>query len=154
MSNVSAVNTNGYRDYSNTAQNSKSNNLDKDAFLKLLVTQLQNQDPLSPMEDREFIAQMAQFSSLEQMQNLNDTFALTQATMLEHIAQMNNNLVKSQTNIVEQLEEIYKLLGGEVEEPGDTEETEKPENDEEVEPDIQFANEASKINSVNNEVSV
>lgn len=154
MSNVSAVNTNGYRDYSNTAQNSKSNNLDKDAFLKLLVTQLQNQDPLSPMEDREFIAQMAQFSSLEQMQNLNDTFALTQATMLEHIAQMNNNLVKSQTNIVDLLEKINKLLGGEVEEPGDTEETEKPQNGEEVEPDIQFANEANKINSVNNEVSV
>jgi flagellar basal-body rod modification protein FlgD len=44
--------------------------LDKDAFLRLLVTQLANQDPTNPMEDREFIAQMAQFSSLEQMVNM------------------------------------------------------------------------------------
>lgn len=44
--------------------------LGKDAFLKILITQLQNQDPTNPMDDREFIAQMAQFSSLEQMQNM------------------------------------------------------------------------------------
>ena len=44
--------------------------LDKDSFLKLLVTQLAKQDPLQPMNDREFISQMAQFSSLEQMNNV------------------------------------------------------------------------------------
>jgi len=47
----------------------------KDDFLKLLVLQLQNQDPLEPMKNEEYLAQLAQFNSLEQMQNLNKTMS-------------------------------------------------------------------------------
>lgn len=45
--------------------------LDKDAFLKMLITQVQHQDPTNPMQDQQFIAQLAQFSELEQMQQVN-----------------------------------------------------------------------------------
>ncbi len=48
--------------------------LGKDDFLQILVTQLTHQDPTAPMEDRDFIAQMAQFSSLEQITNMSKEF--------------------------------------------------------------------------------
>ncbi|MBQ9365484.1 MAG: flagellar biosynthesis protein FlgD [Schwartzia sp.] len=61
------------------SQNAKSTNnnsaLDKDAFLQLLVTQMQYQDPLDPQDNSEYVAQLAQFSALEQMTNVYESVA-------------------------------------------------------------------------------
>jgi flagellar basal-body rod modification protein FlgD len=54
------------------------NDLGRDQFLELLVSQLKNQDPLNPMEPEAFAAQLAQFSSVEQLTKLNEAFAAAQ----------------------------------------------------------------------------
>ncbi|CDO02230.1 flagellar basal body rod modification protein [Oceanobacillus picturae] len=53
-----------------SSERTPSTNLGKDEFLKILMAQLQNQDPSNPMDDKQFISQMAQFSSLEQTMNM------------------------------------------------------------------------------------
>lgn len=61
-----------------TQVTNKSQALGKDEFLQLLVAQMKNQDPLNPTDSSQSIAQMAQFSALEQMQNLNTTMTSMQ----------------------------------------------------------------------------
>ena len=59
--------------------------LDKDSFLQLMVLQMQNQDPTNPMDNSEMLAQLAQFSALEQMNNLNEGFE----TLASNVDQLN-----------------------------------------------------------------
>ena len=58
----------------------------KDQFMQLLVVQMQNQDPLDPVDNKEMIAQLAQFSALEQMQNLNSRFEAFQESISGAVA--------------------------------------------------------------------
>ena len=63
-----------------------SESLDKDDFMKILITQLTHQDPTKPMEDKAFIAQMAQFSTLEQMSNMSQEFTTLKSVMMSNQA--------------------------------------------------------------------
>jgi len=69
---------------SSPATNLQANSLGMEDFLKILLTQLTYQDPLKPMDNQEFMAQMAQFTSLEQTQQLNskiETLITNQAAL-------------------------------------------------------------------------
>ncbi|WP_067729389.1 flagellar hook assembly protein FlgD [Oceanobacillus damuensis] len=72
-----------------------STDLGKDEFLQILMTQLQNQDPTSPMDDREFISQMATFSSLEQMMNMSKSIdTLVQSQLMSPVIQYSHMIGK------------------------------------------------------------
>ena len=86
-----------------------SRELGKDDFLKRLMAQMTNQDPTSPMENTEFIAQMAQFTSLEQMTNMSNNFEKMAAlinsseaqSMLGRTVQIDLGAEQSTTGVVE-----------------------------------------------------
>ena len=65
-----------------TKDTSSGSSLDKDAFLQLLVTQMQYQDPLEPTSNTEYMSQLAQFTSLEEMENLNKAYTRSDAQSL------------------------------------------------------------------------
>lgn len=64
------------------AASSDNNGMDKDAFLQLLVAQMKYQDPLEPTSNTEYISQYAQFSQVEQMQNMASSMDLQRASQL------------------------------------------------------------------------
>ena len=93
-----------YTSYEPNKPKEYNSNLDKDAFLKILVTQLKYQNPLEPNKDNEFIGQMAQFSSLEQSQNSNKAIRMNSA------GNMVNKLVKAKYK-AEDSTETKDLIG-------------------------------------------
>ena len=86
--NASQVTTTGTTSSNSSLTGSIQKNMNKDDFLRLLVTQLQYQDPLSPEDPKDFVAQLAQFSSLEQQINSNSN--------LENLGKVIQNLQQSQ----------------------------------------------------------
>lgn len=78
--------------------------LGKDAFFKLLITELTNQNPLSPMENKDFVSQLTQFSSLEQLSNLNNTLAsLGEIFLLSQAAQFIGYRVEAESPLTEEM---------------------------------------------------
>lgn len=88
----------------------RNKDMDKNAFLRLLTTQLANQDPLNPIEDREFIAQLAQFSSLEQMQNLNKNVTELNGELFNSLEVMNSNQIEADILILKELINMRKAM--------------------------------------------
>src|SRR5690625_3339388 len=79
----------------NQNKRTPSSELGKDEFMKILMAQLQHQDPLSPMDDREFISQMATFSSLEQMMNMSSSIdTLVQSQLVSPVIQYSHMIGK------------------------------------------------------------
>ena len=87
-----------------------SNSMGKDDFMKLLVAQLKNQDPLNPMDGKEMAAQLAQFSSVEQMMQLNTTVA-AQSDAQKKILSALDGMATSQT---EQGNNLASLIEGQM----------------------------------------
>lgn len=93
----------------------KSQSLDKNAFFKLLLEQLKNQDPMSPMDNSAMISQMAQFSTMEQLGNMvqsqSDMYKATQLTndYLKTIAE-NSSAGESNKEVLAELKKMNQLL--------------------------------------------
>lgn len=90
-----------YSTYS-TTQRKASNTLDKEAFLLLLITELKNQNPLDPMDNKDFIAQLTQFSTLEQITNMTNSIqnflTLQQGALQAQAASLIGKYAVVQTN--------------------------------------------------------
>ena len=75
ITNITSAKGTNFLDPAATVRATGKKNLDVNDFLKLLTVQFTSQDPMKPMEDTQFISQMASFTSLEQMQTLNKEFS-------------------------------------------------------------------------------
>jgi flagellar basal-body rod modification protein FlgD len=91
-----------------TASRSEGNQeLDRDAFLQLLVMEMQNQDPLEPMDNSEMVSQLAQFSALEQMNTMAEGFTALQGSMDTLTGNMDQlNFISAQSLLGQQVEGI------------------------------------------------
>lgn len=96
---VNAILNNTNQVYNKNSKTGDSS-LGKDDFLRLLMTQLQNQDPTNPMDSQQFAAQLAQFNTVEQLTNLNDGMTSLNNTQQAVGNAMSNTMAASLTGKV------------------------------------------------------
>lgn len=109
---VNSINTGNNIAASNFASAGSNAAMGKDDFLELLIAQLRNQDPLNPMDGTDFAAQLAQFSSLEQLANLNQTVRQSVDANFMLIQSVNNTMT---ANLIGK---SAKLAGGTIQYDG------------------------------------
>ncbi|TCT16426.1 flagellar hook capping protein [Natranaerovirga pectinivora] len=116
MSSVNDVQKMLMQSYNPQQTKNSNNDLGKDAFLQLLVTQMRYQDPLNPTSDTDFLAQMAQFSALEQMQNINTTMMAQQGYALigKDVIAITVNPFTNEVTEVEGIVEAVNVVNGKV----------------------------------------
>lgn len=112
--NIDISTYNNINTYNNNVKKAKGN-LDIDDFLQLIVKEMQNQDPMSPMDNTQMVAQMAQFSSLQAMTDMANSFSQMQATSVigKEVLVRNTNTL-GQTNHDRGLVEKVTINGGDV----------------------------------------
>lgn len=102
--------------YKDIPQRTPSAELGKDDFLLLLLTQMKYQDPLNPMDSNDYIAQMAQLSTLEQMTNMTHAFNLNRACQLigKNVLAKAYGLEMGETEYVFGKVDGFSLMGSEI----------------------------------------
>lgn len=98
------------------------NELGQSAFLELMITQMENQNPLDPQDNSEFVAQLAQFSSVEGIDKLNNNFDNFTASFLSNQALQASSLVGSMVAVPTQESQLYEgsFVGGNIDLPAST----------------------------------
>jgi len=105
-----------------SAENSDSNELGQTAFLELMITQLENQNPLSPQDNSEFVAQLAQFSSVEGLDRLNNSFDDFSANFISNQALQASSLVGTSVAVPTSQAQLFEgsFVGGNIDVPAST----------------------------------
>jgi flagellar basal-body rod modification protein FlgD len=104
------------------AAEASGNDLGQTAFLELMITQMENQDPLSPQDNSEFVAQLAQFSSVEGLERLNSNFDSFTSSFISNQALQASSLVGRSVSVPSSEASLVEggFVGGTIELPAAT----------------------------------